>query len=105
VDSDSETHPGKVLRIDRTPEDITDDCYFIYFEEGGEGGGRLVEKTANTPGVGDGRNARTIAYIGGFDIAYTDETRSGVQIEVRGTAEDGGDHPLRAVVSLRARLD
>ncbi|MCL2165049.1 MAG: DUF4860 domain-containing protein [Oscillospiraceae bacterium] len=56
VDSDLKNDVRKVLKIDLTPEDVNDDCHFIFFEENENGqGGRLIERVSNVPGVGGTR--------------------------------------------------
>jgi prepilin-type N-terminal cleavage/methylation domain-containing protein len=104
VESGSETNVRNVLKIDGTPGDVTDDCYFIYFEEAPDGmGGRLVEKTANTPGVDDPRGAQKIAGIRDFSIAYADEAHAKIRITVTyDSAAAGGADTRETVVALRA---
>ncbi|MDR1440081.1 MAG: DUF4860 domain-containing protein [Clostridiales bacterium] len=88
VDSDSETNTRKVLKIDDTPDDATDDCWFIYFRQNGDGsGGQLVEKRSNTPGVNSGAGAAVIADVADFDVDYADDARRLIRISVGGGYE------------------
>ena len=78
------------------------DHYFIYFEEPADGGtGRLVEKTASAPQVGDPSGTFKIADVSDFHISYADETQSVINIVV--VCEAAGERVSREVsITLRA---
>jgi hypothetical protein len=90
VDSGSPANARGVLKIDETPDNAADDCYFIYFRpnaDGGGSGGQLLEKRSNAPGVDSDAGAFAIADISDFDISYTDDSRKTVRILVDGEYE------------------
>ncbi|MDR1059662.1 MAG: DUF4860 domain-containing protein [Clostridiales bacterium] len=88
VDSGSPANARGVLKIDETPGDLTDDCYFIYFRENADGeGGQLLEKRANAPGVDSDAGASLIADISDFDVSYADDSRRTIRILVDGEYE------------------
>ena len=89
VASDSPTNGRNVLKIDN--ESALGESYYIYFEEArdGETAGRLVEKTASAPHVGDREGAYKIADIADFYIAYANEEQTAIDIFVSCDAPNG----------------
>ena len=89
IPSDSPTNPGNVLKID-ADAGMTGESYFIYFEYGIDGGaGRLVEKNAAAPRVGDPTGTQKIADISDFNITYVGEERNLLSISVGCDTPDG----------------
>ena len=108
IDSGSPYNRRTVLKIDRTPDIDSDDCYYIYFVEAESGvdapagmGGRLCEKTANTPDVEHSEGTFLIANIRDFDIAYADETKSQIKVSVYYGTEDSR-REMSTIITLRA---
>ena len=83
VPSDSLSDNRNVLKIEGGAGGVPGESYFIYFEESPDGGiGRLVEKNAVAPRVGDPAGANKIADISDFEISYMDENQTSINITV-----------------------
>jgi len=84
IPSDSATNARNVLMIETDADKIAGDKYFIYFEEGKDGGaGRLVEKRSGAPNVDDPHDAVKIAEITDFEISYANDERTIIGISAR----------------------
>ena len=90
IPSDSPTNTRSVLKIDNGFGMGLGESYFIYFDEAQSGGsGRLVEKNAASPRVGDPAGAVKIADISDFNISYANEDQTAINISVSNDSPNG----------------
>ena len=103
VDSGSPDNRRNVLKIDRTPDVESDDCYFIYFDEGGgeDFNGQLREKNSNTPGTENSDDTFIIANIRDCNFSYFNEEKTQIKISVSYGKNDV-QREMSAVITLRA---